>query len=364
MKNLKVEQQKGSKTQITGELPWDDFKNFRARAIEKVGELIQLDGFRKGKVPEDVLVKHVGEHSILEEMASLAFQKIYPEILREHKIDAIGRPEIQITKLAKDNPLGFIIVTAVMPQVSLPDYKAIAKKVNASKEKVEVADKDVEEAIEQIRTMRAKQDLFKKMQDGTAPKTEGENNKDESPEEVQKRIDEKLELPEFNDDFVKTLGDFKDIEDFKSKLRENLALEKERKADDKNRIDIIDAILEKTNFELPDLVVDAELDQLIYRMKGDVESMGMKFEDYLTNLKKSEEEIRNEARSDAEKRAKIQIVVGTIAQQEKVTPPAEKVEHELKHLKEHYPDVQDATARNYIENILINDEVFKMLQSQ
>lgn len=364
MTDLKIEQQKGSKVQIAGELPWEDFKNFRNKAVAKVGELVSIDGFRKGKIPEDVLVKHVGEHTILEEMASLAFQKMYPEILREHKIDAIGRPEIQITKLAKDNPLGFTIVTAVMPEVKLPDYKAIAKEVNTSKEKTEVLDKDVEEAIEQIRTMRAKQDLFKKMQDGTAPASDVENNKDETPEEVQKRIDEKLELPEFNEEFVKTLGDFKDVEDFKTKLRENLAVEKERKADDKNRIDIINAILEKTNVELPELVVDAELDQLIYRMKSDVESMGMKFEEYLTNLKKTEEEIRREARPDAEKRAKIQILVGKIAQQEQVTPSQEKVEHELKHLKEQYPDVQDAVARNYIENILINDEVFKMLQKQ
>lgn len=364
MKNLKIEKQKGSKVQITGELAWEDFKNFRTKALEKVGELVQIDGFRKGKIPEDILLQKVGEASVLEEMASLAFQKMYPEIIREHNIDAIGRPEIQITKLAKDNPLGFTIVTAVMPEVKLPDYKALAKKVNTSKEKTEVTDKDVEEAIEQIRTMHAKQALYKKMQDGTAPESSVENNKDESVEDIQKRIDEKLELPEVNDEFIKTLGDFKDVEDFKSKLRENLSVEKERKADDKNRIDIIDAILEKTELELPDLVIEAELDQLIYRMKSDVESMGMKLEDYLANLKKTEEDIRKDARPDAEKRAKIQVVVGTIAKDAKVAPSQEKVEHELKHLKEHYPDIVDSVARNYIENVLTNDEVFKMLQSQ
>lgn len=364
MKELNIEQQKGSKVQISGELPWEDFKGFRVRAVEKLSELVSVDGFRKGKIPEDILIQKVGESAILKEMASLAFQKMYPQIIKENKIDAIGRPEIQITKLAKDNPLGFTIVTAVMPEVKLPDYKALAKKVNTSKQKTEVADKDVEDAIEQIRTMRAKQDLFKKMQDGTAPQSDVENNKNESPEEIQKRLDEKLELPEFNDEFVKTLGDFKDVEDFKIKLRENLTVEKERKADDKNRIDIIDAILQETKLELPDLVVDAELDQLIYRMKSDVESMGMKFEEYLSNLKKTEEEIRTEARPDAEKRAKIQIVVGTIAQQEKVAPSQEKLEHELKHLKEQYADVDEQVARNYLENILINDEVFKMLQSQ
>lgn len=365
MKNLKIEQQKGSRVQITGELPWEDFKEYRKKAIEKVGELISVDGFRKGKIPEDIVIKQAGEPAILEEMASLAFQKLYPQIVIDNKIDAIGRPQIQITKLAVDNPLGFVITTAVMPEVKLPDYKKIASQVNKDSNKdVEVTEEEVEKTIKEVQEMRAKQDLFKKMQDGTAPQTETENNKDESPEEVQKRIDEKLELPELTDEFVKSLGDFKDVEDFKTKLRENIKMEKERKADDKVRLDIVEGILADTKVELPDILVDAEIDQVMYRMKADIERMGMKLEDYLKNINKTEEDIRKEARDDAEKRAKIQLVVATIARQEGVKPDEERVKEELEMLKKAYPDVTEDQARGYIENILTNDEVFKMLQNQ
>lgn len=366
MKNLKIEQQKGSRVQISGELPWEDFKEFKQKAIANVGELISVDGFRKGKIPEDIVIKKAGDYAILEEMANLAFQKVYPQIILENKIDAIGRPQIQITKLAQDNPLGFSIETAVMPEVKLPDYKKIASKINKDfKKDIDVSDEELEKTIQEIREMRAKQDLFKKMQDGTAPESLVENNKDESPEEVQKRINEKLELPELNDEFVVSLGsDFKNVEDFKTKLRESLAVEKERKAEDKNRIEIIEAIVSDTKLELPDIIVDAEIDQVIHRMRFDIEKMGMKLEDYLQNIKKTEENIRDEAREDAEKRAKIQLIVANIARNEKVAPDEDRVKQELEFLKKQYPEAHENSARNYIENILINDEVFKMLQSQ
>jgi len=365
MKNLKIEQQKGSRVQITGELPWEDFKEFKSKAITKVGELISVDGFRKGKIPEDVVIKKAGESAILEEMANLAFQKLYPQIVLDNKIDAIGRPQIQITKLAQDNPLGFTIATAVMPEVKLPDYKKIASKVNKSFVKdVEVSDEDLEKTIQEVREMRAKQDLYKKMQDGTAPKSDVENDKDESPEEVQKRIDANLELPEFNDEFVASLGDFKNVEDFKAKVKENIKLEKERKSEDKNRIDIIEGIIADTKLEIPDILIESEIDQVMHRMRSDIEQMGMKLEDYLENIKKTEEDIRTEARGDAEKRAKIQLIVATIARNEKVAPDENRIKEELDVLKKQYPEAQESSARGYIENILINDEVFKMLQSQ
>jgi len=87
--------------------------------------------------------------AILEEMAELALSKIYPEIIIKEKIDAIGRPEISITKLAKDNPLEFKIITSVLPEVKLGDYKKIAKEINdkekdQEKRRIAISDKLIE----------------------------------------------------------------------------------------------------------------------------------------------------------------------------------------------------------------------------
>jgi len=374
MKNLKIEKQKGSTVLVTGELPWEDFKQYRPKALKKLSELVSIDGFRKGHIPEDVLVKKVGEISILEEMANLAFQILYPEIVLENKIEAIGRPSIQITKLAEGNPLGFSITTPVLPEVKLPDYKKIAGEVNKKKEKDEVTDKEIEETIEEIRTMKAKQDLFKKMQEGQTEHVHDENcnhehdetpnNKDESIEEVQKRIDEKLELPEFNDDFVKTLGDFKDVEDFKIKLKENLSFEKDRRASDKHRLDIIDGVLSKTDLDIPEIMIDAEIDQIVHSMKADISRMGMTFEKYLESTGKTEEDIRKSVKGDGEKRAKLQVVVASIAKQENLHPEEERVLQEIETIKKHYPEAREDSVRGYVETILTNDIVFKFLEQQ
>lgn len=364
MTNLKIEKQKASTVVITGELPWDDFKQYRQKALKKLSEIVAIDGFRKGHVPEDILIKNIGELAVLEEMASFAFQSIYSKIVIENKINAIGRPSIQITKLASENPLGFSITTAVLPEVKLPDYKKIAEDLNKKKQKEEVEEKEIEETIEEIRTMKAKQDLFKKMQDGTAPESSVENNKTESVEDVQKRIDEKLELPEFNDEFVKTLGDFKDVDDFKARLKENLSFEKERRAADKHRIDTMEAISKETNVELPQIMIDAEIDQIIHSIKSDVTRMGMTFEKYLESAGKTEDEIRKDVSADGEKRAKFQVIVASIAKEQNLHPELDVMNKEIEHIKKHYPEASDESLQSYVETILTNDLVFKFLDKQ
>ncbi|MEK7080836.1 MAG: trigger factor family protein, partial [Patescibacteria group bacterium] len=95
-----------SEIEIEGELEAPLFESYFAKALKKIGETLKLDGFRKGKIPESVLLSKVPEISILEKMAELALGEHYPKIIESEKIDAISRPEISITKLARQNPLG------------------------------------------------------------------------------------------------------------------------------------------------------------------------------------------------------------------------------------------------------------------
>lgn len=133
-----------SEIEITGEISADIFGSYRNEAIKELANEVKIDGFRDGKVPEDVLIKHIGDEAVLHRMALLALKKEYPKIINEHKIKAIGRPEIAITKMAKDNPLGFKIHLFVLPEIKLPDYKAIAKTVEQKepdKRNIEILDK-------------------------------------------------------------------------------------------------------------------------------------------------------------------------------------------------------------------------------
>src|SRR3989344_1071135 len=291
-----------SEVEILGELETDVFESYFDKALKKVGENVEIDGFRKGKVPENILLSKVPESRILEEMAELALAEHYPKIVEENKIDAISRPEISITKLARKNPLGFKIKTAVLPEIKLPDYKKVAKKaiaeVTDAEKNVVVTDADVDNTIIDIRKSRAP-----KMHMATPPETSPRPNAEggQASQAEEGKILEP-ELPEFNDEFVQALGPFKDVADFKAKLKENIKLEKGNAGKEKTRLKIIEKIIEGSTLEVPNVLVDMELEKILYRMESDITQMGLKFEDYLKHLNKTKEDLRKEFRADAEKK--------------------------------------------------------------
>ena len=151
--SVSIKKIKNTSIEIEGSIDATTMETFRKQALKNINETIAIDGFRKGKVPENILVQKVGGKTILEEMAELAISKAYPEILINEKIDAIGRPEVHITKLARGNPLEFTITTAVVPTFELPNYKNIAegeiKRLPEGENKV--TDVELDKAILSIR---------------------------------------------------------------------------------------------------------------------------------------------------------------------------------------------------------------------
>ncbi len=328
-----------SLVEIKGEIEAAEFESYRDAALKKLGESVEIDGFRKGHVPANILEQKLPEMALLEEMAQMALSKSYGKIIADNKIDAIGYPKINITKLAKGNPLGFTITVATLPEIKLPDYKSLAKKVGSKEEKIEVTDAEFENIVKQARMIRAK--------------------------EIAKggEIDEN-NLPEIDDEYVKTLGGFENRADFDKKIRENILAEKEMRAKDKKRLEIIEAIISETNLEVPEVLIDSEVHKMLHKMKSDIEAMGLNYDDYLKNLKKTEEDLHKDFEKDAEKRAKLQLIVGEIAKAEKLEAPKDMVEAEVKKVTEIYKDVSPENARAYIESVLQNEEVFKFLEAQ
>lgn len=346
--NLKITKLDKSQIEIVASIPASVWGQNRAKALKNINESVSIDGFRKGMVPENILVSKVGEQVINEEMAEIALSKVYIQIVIDNKIDAIGKPQVQITKLANGNPLEFKAITAVMPEVKLPDYKKIAKDVVAkeSKNEIKVEDKDVDEAILKIRKSRVSHD---------------DHDHDKlTPEEHEKVIMDSL--PEFNDEFVRTLGDFKDIADFKAKVREMIGQNKTDEAKEKTRIKIADAIAEKTSVEIPEVMIQSEIDRTQAQFESDIERMGVKLEDYLKHAKKSLDEIRKDWAPHAEKKAKLQIILNSIASAENIRPDQKEIDEEVSHIVEHYKDADRERAAIYAETVLTNEKVFAMLE--
>ena len=353
---ITVKKLPASEVEIEGELPADIFEAYFGKALKKIGETLKVDGFRKGKIPESVLLSKVPEISILEEMAELALSEHYPKIIADEKIDAISRPEISITKLARNNPLGFKIKTAVLPEIKLPDYKKIAKNIIGdiidTEKNITVTDEDVENTIMDIRKSRAP-----KIHMGE-PLPDPLLNKERVPEAGE------VNLPEFNDEFVQALGPFKDVEDFKTKLRENIKLEKENQQKEKTRLKIIEKIIDESTLDVPEILVEIELDKILYRMESDITQMGLKFEDYLKHLNKTKEDLRKEFRGDGEKKAKLALILSEIAKMEKIVADPEQLAKEVANILEHYKDADPERAQMHAENVLTNEKIFVFLESQ
>jgi trigger factor len=128
-KIIKREDLPGGKIEFEIELPVETLKHFRADAVRDISNEIDIDGFRKGSAPESIIVQKVGELMVVEKSASRAIYNIIPIVITSEKIDALTFPEITITKLAPENPVIFKLSITSMPNISLPDYRTIAKKV-------------------------------------------------------------------------------------------------------------------------------------------------------------------------------------------------------------------------------------------
>ncbi len=368
MQKIKVTKLPKSEVEIEGELSAEVFESYFQPALKRLGEKVEVDGFRKGKVPENVLLSKVPEMSILEEMADMALSEHYPKIIESEKIDVISRPEVSITKLARKNPLGFKIKTAVLPETKLPDYKNIAKKILSSKENkekdLEVTEEDLENTIMDIRKSRApKKHIAEEVPH--VHKEGEEHDHEHAPASAQGSSEVKEEdLPKFDDEFVKAIGPFKDVADFKTKLKENIKLEKANLAKEKTRLKIIEKIIEESTIDVPEILVQIELDKILYRMESDITQMGLKFEDYLKHMNKTKEDLRKEFRADGEKKAKLALALNEIAKVEKIVPDADQVEKEVNHILEHYKDADPERARIHAENVLTNEKIFQFLETQ
>jgi FKBP-type peptidyl-prolyl cis-trans isomerase (trigger factor) len=320
--------------EIKSSISAEEFGEHVRDVLKDYSKEITLHGFRKGSAPERLVREKIGESALLSEAAENAISHAYGHIIDMEKIDAVGRPQVSITKIAEGNPLEFTLRTAVIPEIASFDYAKIAKSENAKKgEVIIVSDEDVEKALENIRKGRSV----------------GESKE--------------VKLPELTDEFAKSLGEFKDVADLKSKIKENLTHEKEHRAKEKKRLALIDEIADKVSAVIPRVMVESELDRMVGQMRHDIERMGLSFDEYLKHLKKSEADMRKEWGKDAEKKVKLDLALDHIAKTEKIVANKKKVDAEIEHIVKDHKDIDIERARMYFKHAFQTQAVFDYLES-
>lgn len=391
---ISVEQQPKSQVKLTIEITPERTKEFLEQAAKQVSSMVKVPGFRPGNVPFDVLKKHVKDGAIEAHMLDMALPTVYAEAVKKENIKAISRPRI---KIIEQDPLKFEALVAIYPEVKVEGYD----NVKIGNESVEVSEKDIEEVLKDIQKRHAKYEKvdrpaqkgdraeidFEGFDEGGAPldnttskhhpviigegslvpgfedKITGMKAGDTKEFEVSfpkdyfhapfkgkkvkfkvfvHQIDE-IKLPEFTPEFIKLVaGEEKSMDELKEVIKSNLKHEKEHNEKNRRENEYLEAVIQKTKVEIPDSLMEEEVDGMIEEFKNELEGKGINLQDYLERTKKEIKDLREQRIPEAEKRLKLRFGLQEIFKKENIEVTEENLKHEFEHIKQLYPETEHA----------------------
>ena len=355
-----------SKTQkeVEVSLTAEEFLPYLDKAANELSKNLEVQGFRKGHVPRDIVEQKVGSSALYGEAADYAVKDTYQEALKASNNDNSRRtngvglpageagtpteasglavPEVQVTKLAPGNPFSYKVIFFMPHFEIVKNYRGIAKKAAAGKKSVVVEDREVEETLRWL----------------------SKNRKSGKEKDV-----------EINDEFARSVGDFNNLEELKHNIREGIIQEKEKKEKDRVRLKIVKDIAVKSIIDIPEKVIYNEVLKIEDEFKHSIAQMGLEFEDYLSKIsakggKKTKEEFRDNWKDQAKDRVEMSLILDVVARGEEIEPIPEEIEEESKKILKRFQGVEEAKnsvdparLRSHVYAILKNEKTLKFLES-
>ena len=388
--SVQVEKLEKNMAKLTVEVSAEDFKAAIKKAFNKNKNRFAIPGFRKGKAPQAMIEKMYGEGVFYEDAADEAINASYAEAMKESGLDIVSRPEVTIEKIGKDEPFVYSALVAVKPEVTLGQYKGVeVEKADASvsAEDVEAELKKVQEQNARLLTVedRGVEDGdqtvidFEGFVDGKGfeggkaedyPLTIGSHSFIDTFEEqlIGKKIGEECEvnvtfpteyhaadlagkpatfkvtvkeikvkeLPELNDEFASEVSEFDTLDEYKKDIEKKLAEKKEIEANSKNEDAVVAKVVENASMEIPDKMIDAQAENMVQDMARRMQSQGLSLDMYLKYTGMTVEQMKEQARPDAEKRIRTRLVLEAVAKAENIQISDEKVDEEVAKMAEAY----------------------------
>ena len=164
------------------------------------------------------------------------------------------------------------------------------------------------------------------------------------------------------DEFAKSFGEFEGVTQMREKIRENITREKNNEVKDKRRIAIVEAIVAKTDFPVPAIVLHSEQEKMLAQIEADITRAGFTLDDYLKQSNKTKEDILAEFKPEAEKRARVQLVINAIARKENIVPEESEVKAETERLIAMYPGADIVRTEAYVDMMLTNEKTLAILE--
>ena len=318
-----VRKLKNCKHAVEVNLPPEKVKEAFDKVYADLGKYASVPGFRQGKAPRDLLELHYSK-AAREEVLKKLIPETYAKVLEEHKLEALGYPEVTDVKLDLKEGFSYKASIETRPEINLKNYKVLKLK----KKSVEVKEKDLAKNLEYLREMHSQ----------NVPK-EGSQEK------------EKV-LPKLDDEFAKDLG-FENMEKLKEAIRQNLKTKLEQDSEADLEIQIIDNILNSVDFEVPETLVNSEKERL---MKD--ADMRIKYMEALQKKEnpdkkfaleeKDRKELEDNAFKQAERHVRAFFVLDKIAQSEKIYLKEEEIDGYIEGIAAQYKKTKDE-IKSYLE---------------
>lgn len=367
-----VEKLEDSFAHLSIEVDESEFQRSLDESYRRYSYRVSIPGFRKGRVPRQILEMRIGKATLIEDALKRIIPEAYIEAIKETGIDPIDEPEFSVTEAEEGKPVKFTARVLVRPEVKLPDYKEI----RIEREIPEVSEEDVDSQIERLRENQAvfatvdREDVIEEdyvlarlsiscdgepvdlglgddpvlMQAGSekgdflgiSKHLLGLKVGEEAEIEVTLpehfvdtevagkqgiatvKIDgiRKKELPELNEEFAKAVGDFESVDALRERIRETMEKVVKERFEAEYIDKVVDKITEEAEVEVPEVLVEREVDRMLHDFEANLVQQGLSLEGYLESVGIDKEDLRSNYRDDAYKGVKAEFVLEAIAKAE------------------------------------------------
>ena len=388
--SLQVEKLEKNMAKLTIEVSADDLEKALQSAYMKQKNKISLPGFRKGKVPRQMIEKMYGAEIFYDDAANALIPKAYADAYDECELEIVSRPEIDVVQIEKGKPFIFTAEVATKPEVTLGEYKGLeVDKISTRVTQKEVDAKVQEEAEKNARTItvedRPVQDGdevildFEGFVDGVAfeggkgenyPLTIGSGSfipgfeeqlvGAEAEKEVEVNVTfpedyhaedlkgkaavfkctiheiKAKELPEIDDEFAAEVSEFDTLEEYKADIKAKIKEQKASEGKTKQEDQVVEQAVKNAEYEIPKAMIETQALQMVEDFGQRIQSQGLTMEQYFQFTGMTSDKMLEEMRPQAIKRIETRLVVEAIAKAENIEISDEKLDEELAKMAEAY----------------------------
>ena len=387
MAEVEIKKQKENEVKLKIEIDKLKVNSYLDKVYIDTSYNIKIPGFRKGRIPKNILNLHLGKEYFYEKTVEKLIPECYLEVINKNNIHPINQPDIKVIQIEENKPLIFEATVQVKPEVKLGSFD----KISIKKEDVKITNTDVNNEIRRIQENFAKLKIVKgrKAKEGDFLVVDSlgyieekvvEGSKVEKqiiqlgkniPPEFNKKLmscsagdekeikvlvpndtkDKKIankeitykvkiieikekELPELNVDFVKTVGDYKNLDDSKKDIKDKLMKQIETLNKNNYELKLLEKVTDICEVKVPKVLIEREVEYMMKSLEDDLKSKDLSLQDYYKSIKTDEEKVKKEYRIVAEKRIKQELVLDKISQTEKIEVSEKEVKDKIKTIAE------------------------------